>query len=243
MSTHTFYIPPEQISGNTAVLDGEELHHARVTLRLGPGDRVEVIDGEGGIYDCLIQNLEKKESLLKVLSHRVEPKPSFSLTLAMGIVKGERYEWALQKGTELGASAFIPLITERTEVKVRLPWKRLDRLQRIVVSACKQCGRARFPILHEPIRLEDLEPDAFDLSIAFWEGEWAQPLSKAKTTAPLKGRCLMVVGPVGGFSQDEAKMLKNRGCFLTSLGPRILRTETAVAAGAALLQYLFGDMK
>ena len=243
MSFHTFYIPPEGISGGTAVLSGDELHHARATLRLGPGDNVKIIDGVGGSFDALIKSVEKERALLEITDHSLQPQPAFSLTIAMGVVKGERYDWAIQKGTELGASAFIPLVTERTEGKVKLPWKRLDRLQRIAVSACKQCERAWFPVLHEPLQLADLDPGAFDLSVAFWEGPWTRPLTHLNSSFPSRGTCLMVVGPVGGLSQDEAILLKNRGCFLASLGPRILRTETAVAAGASLLQYMFGDMK
>lgn len=243
MSQPTFYIPPEAVSGDTAVLSGEEFHHARTTLRLGPGDQVNFIDGVGGLFEASFATVGKDQAVLDVLSRTVQPEPVLAITIAMGIVKGERYEWACQKGTELGASAFIPLITERTEVKVRLPWKRLERLQRIIVSSCKQCGQARFPILHEPIHLSDLATGAFDLSVAFWEGSWTRPLTELRRTVPTRGRCLMVVGPVGGFSPDEAKMLKNRGCFLATLGPRILRTETAVAAGASLMQFIFGDMK
>jgi 16S rRNA (uracil1498-N3)-methyltransferase len=242
MSSPIFYIPPEEISGDIAVLSGEELRHARTTLRLGPGDQVNIIDGVGGSFEARLRTVGKDQAALDILARTVQPEPVLVLTIAMGIVKGERYEWALQKATELGASAFIPLVTERTEVKVKLPWKRLDRLQRIVISACKQCGRARFPILHEPIHLEDLELGAFDLSVAFWEGSWTRPLTEVRKDVPPRGRCLMIVGPVGGFSSDEAKLLKNGGCFLASLGPRILRTETAVAAGATLLQYLYGDM-
>lgn len=243
MSLPTFYIPPEEISGETALLSGEELRHASTTLRLGPGDHVNFIDGVGTVFTGRFKTMEKDQAVLDIQSRTVQPESVFSLTIAMGIVKGERYEWACQKGTELGAAAFIPLITERTEVKVRHPWKRLERLQRIVVSSCKQCGQARFPILHEPINIMDLEPAAFDLSIAFWEGSWSRPLTQLKTSLSYHGRCLMVVGPVGGLSSDEAKLLKNRGCFLASLGPRILRTETAVTTGASLLQYRFGDMK
>ena len=243
MSFPTFYIPPEQISGDTAIMTGDELRHARTTLRLGLGDQVRLVDGVGGSLDARFRTVGKGQALLDILARFTEPEPTFALTIAMGIVKGERFDWAIQKATELGASAFIPLVTERTEGKVGRPWKRIDRLQRVVISACKQCGQARFPVLHEPLHLTDLDPYTFDLAITFWEGSWTRPLTEMKKTAPSPGSCLMVVGPIGGLSSDEAKMLKNRGFFLAGLGPRILRTETAIAAGAALLQYLFGDMK
>jgi len=242
MSSHTFYIPPERISGETAVLTGEELRHAGVTLRLGSGDSARIIDGAGGSYEARFESLGKKEARLKVHSRLTEPEPLFSLTLAMGIVPGERFEWAVQKGTELGASVIIPLVTERTELKAERPWKRLERLRRIMISACKQCGRARFPGLSEPLALADLDPGAYGFAVAFWEDEDAPLLADLVDDGLHPGTGLMVVGPVGGFSSGEADLLKTSGCVLAGLGPRVLRTETAVAAGVTLLQYLFGDM-
>jgi len=243
MPSHTFYIPPGKISGDTASLTGDELRHARVTLRLRPGDSARIIDGEGGNCDARFESLGKEEARLKVLSRRTESEPFFSLTLAMGIVPGERFEWAVQKATELGVSAIIPLITERTELKAGKPWKRLERLRRIMISACKQCGRARFPHLSEPLALEELDPGAYGFAVAFWEDEGTPPLAGLAGGGARPDTCLMVVGPVGGFSAREANLLKGNGCVLAGLGPRVLRTETAVTAGAAMLQYMFGDMR
>lgn len=243
MSLPTFYIPPEQISGDTAFLTGDELYHARTTLRLGSGDSARLIDGEGGSLEARFRTLTNDKAVLDIQTRTVEMEPAFTLAIAMGIVKGERYEWAVQKGTELGATTFIPLVTERTEVKVRKPWKRMERLQRIMVSACKQCGRARFPTLLEPVPLTDLDTAAYDLAVAFWEADQVPSLAEAVKGVTDPGSCLMIIGPVGGFSTDEAQMMKRKGCVLAALGPRILRTETAVTAGATLLQHMFGDMK
>ncbi|MBN2720674.1 MAG: 16S rRNA (uracil(1498)-N(3))-methyltransferase [Proteobacteria bacterium] len=242
MSSHTFYIPPADISLETALLKGDELKHARNTLRLGPGDEVQIIDGEGGRFEMAIEAVEKTAARLRILSKEAEPPPSFALTLAMGIVPGERYDWAVQKGTELGAAAIIPLVTERTEGTFRVPWKRLERLRRVAVSACKQCGRARFPRFSEPAGLVDLDPGNFDIAVAFWEEEKKSLSLSSRKDGVNPGTGLMVVGPVGGLSREEAERLRNRGCLLAGLGPRVLRTETAVAAGTALMQYLFGDM-
>jgi len=242
MSSHTFYISPENISSDTAHLTDDEFRHAGTTLRLGPGDRVWVIDGEGCRYEMVIQAMGKKAAQLKVLSKAEEPPPSFHLILAMGIVPGERFDWAVQKGTELGAMDIVPLVTERTEGVFRTPWKRLERLRRIAISACKQCQRARFPRFSEPMGLQELDPGSFDVAVAFWEDEETPPLVPARAGEKRPATGLMVVGPVGGFTSREAESLKSRGCILAGLGPRVLRTETAVAAGAALMQYLYGDM-
>ena len=239
MSERTFYVRPENLSGDRAALDGDELRHARLTLRLKAGDEVRLVNGMGSSARAVIRSISPALAALDVLSSDVEPPPALHLTMAMGIVQGERFEWAIQKGTELGASAFVPLLTERTEVKVRGHWKRLQRLERVVISACKQCGRARFPLISEPVPLSALDPSGHDLAVFFYEAPGVASLE------PVRGevlRCLMVVGPVGGFTEKEAGEMLDRGFVAAGMGPRILRTETAAAAGAAMLQYLYGDM-
>jgi 16S rRNA (uracil1498-N3)-methyltransferase len=240
MSLPNFYIPPELIKANVATLLGDELRHARSTLRLKPGDEARILDGEGNLYEARFKRVGKAEAVLDILSVSREPEPAFSLTVAMGVVQGERFDWALQKGTELGVTRFIPLLTERTNIKPGVQWKRLVRLKRIVVSACKQCGRARFPSITEPVAIEDLHVSDYDLTVLFWEEAVSLSLA-ADQSRP--GSCLMVVGPVGGLTAAEAQTLKGKGAIIAGLGPRVLRTETAVAAGVAILQHLWGDMR
>lgn len=242
MSFPTFYIPPDHISGDQAVMTGDELRHARLTLRLGIGDTVRIMDGKGGSWEALIQSMGKEEGTLRLTDKEVEPASPFRLVIAMGIVPGDRFEWALQKGTELGATNFIPLVTERTELKIRGNWKRLDRLKRVIVSTCKQCGRARFPTISDPIPLRELGTDHYDLCVVFWEGKAVKPLKQVAEEIEPPGSCLMVIGPVGGLTVGEVELLKEKGCIVTGMGSRILRTETAVTTGAALLQYLWGDL-
>ena len=242
MSSPTFYIPPEQIAGSQATLTGDELRHARLTLRLGSGDSVKIVDGKGASWNALIKSMDKEKSTLILSDKEVEFIPSFKLTIAMGIVPGDRFDWAIQKGTELGASAFLPLITERTEVNIKGGWKRLPRLHRIVVSACKQCGRSRFPTISEPVSLKELKTDPYDLSVVFWEEKTARHLKEVTEGIEPPGSVLMVIGPVGGLTVDEVELLKDKGFKVAGMGSRVLRTETAVTAGAALMQYLWGDM-
>ena len=241
MSQPTFYIPPDRIKPDTATLHGDELRHARSTLRLKPGDRIRVVDGAGSLYEAAIKTMGKDEATVDILSVEKEPVSPFSLTVAMGVVKGERFDWALQKGTELGVTAFIPLLSERIDIKPGESWKRLPRLQRVVQSACKQSGRARFPVITEPVAIGDLDPGEFDQTILFWEGK-SQSLSEIAPNLSKPSSCLMVIGPVGGLTPAEAKAIREKGAIVAGLGPRVLRTETAVTAGVALLQYLWGDV-
>jgi 16S rRNA (uracil1498-N3)-methyltransferase len=241
MSLPTFYIPPELIKADVATLLGDELRHARSTLRLKPGDGARILDGEGNLYEARFRRVGKAEAVLDILSVSREPEPAFSLTVAMGVVQGERFDQALQKGTELGVARFIPLLTERTDIKPGVQWKRLERLKRVVVSACKQCGRARFPTITEPVALESLDVAPYDLTVLFWEE--AASLSLAADQSPHPGSCLMVIGPVGGLTAAEAQTLKGKGAIIAGLGPRVLRTETSVTAGVTILQYLWGDLR
>jgi len=243
MSAGSFFIDPLNITGNTAVLSGDELRHARLALRLGKGDQARLYDGLGGIYQAVFQSVSRTEGILEITAREVEPEPSMELTIAMGIVRGERFEWAIEKGTELGASAFIPLITERVEdPTLRTPWNRMERLKRVVASACKQCERARFPLLKEPVPLSELDPRGYDAAVAFWESEEASNIAEAAEGIQRPGSCLMVTGPVGGFTDDETRLMAEKGFILAGMGTRVLRTETAVTAGAAIVQYLWGDM-
>jgi 16S rRNA (uracil1498-N3)-methyltransferase len=242
MSNKTFYIEPNNIQGKTAILTGEELHHARNVMRLEPGDEIELVDGLGNMHRATFLSISSEEGKLEISSTETENDPSFSLTMAMGIVKGERFEWALQKCTELGVAAFIPLITERTEVKPAKPWPRLKRLEKIIISACKQCERARFPVLESPIVLEDLKPSEYDLTIVLWESGSSPSLNETVSNIASPVSCLLVIGPVGGFTDGEIHYLVERGFIAAGFGPRILRTETAATAGAAVLGSLFGDL-
>ncbi len=242
MSNRTFYIEPDKVQGKTAILKGEELHHARNVMRLVPGDEIELVDGLGNMHRATFFSISSKKAELEINSTETENNPSFSLTMAMGIVKGERFEWALQKCTELGVAAFIPLITERTEVRPSKAWPRLKRLEKIIISACKQCERARFPVLESPVLLEDLTPDEYDLAIVLWESGASPSLNEAVGDIAEPGSCLLVIGPAGGFTNGEINHLVERGFITAGFGPRILRTETAATAGAAVLGSLFGDL-
>jgi len=242
MSLPTFYIPPSRITGKTALLTGDELRHARLTLRLGVGDAVRIVDGEGSSWDASFQTMGRTEGSLKLGTRETEPFPDFTLDIAMGIVQGDRFDWAIQKTTELGASGFIPLLTERTEVKVEGNWKKAGRLQRVIASACKQCGRARFPTIFPPVSIEEMDTDHHDLMVVFWEEGTAISLRETAEKIDPPGSCLMVIGPVGGLTGKEVDHLRKKGAIVAGLGPRILRTETAVTAGAALLQFMWGDM-
>ena len=184
----------------------------------------------------------KKDVRLRVLSRLpARPESPLRVTLVQALSRGERMDQTLQKSTELGVVAFQPLITERIEVRIR-PEKlkqRMEHWHKVIVSACEQCGRAIIPELNEPLGLDE------------WLGrtEKAQRLvlEPGSETALAKTRLgdtvELLIGPEGGFSERELAMMNQNEVQAVSLGPRILRTETAGPAAIAILQATVGDLR
>ncbi len=246
MSAGSFYVDPAAVKGDRAALAGEELRHARSVLRLAAGDEAVLLDGEGGRYRARFLSSGKGEGEMEILSRALEPPPPLVLALALALLKNDRFEWALQKACELGAAAIIPLLSGRGEVRPSRRGAagedgRMERWRRIVLASCKQCGRARFPSLSPPLPLSGLDLSSFSRTVVLWEGETSRTLGKALGEGPLSS-VLLVVGPEGGFSSGEMTALTGRGAVAARLGPRVLRAETAAVAGAALVQYLAGDL-
>ncbi len=237
-----FFVAPEAVEGERARLGGEELSHARRVLRLAEGDEVELLDGEGGRYRGRFLTSRKDDGELAILSRATEPEPAFALTLALSPLKGERFDWALEKATELGAAAFLPLLCERTEVRPPSGGGKTDRWSRVIAAACKQCGRARFPRLLPPLPLKELPAGKWEQVVVLWEKNGADALAGIASGGRSPRSCLLVVGPEGGFTEGEGKVLERLGAYRAGLGPRILRAETAAVAGTALLQHLWGDL-
>ena len=184
----------------------------------------------------------KKDVRLRVLSRLpARPESPLRVTLVQALSRGERMDQTLQKSTELGVVAFQPLITERVEVRIR-PEKlkqRMEHWHKVIVSACEQCGRAIIPELNEPLGLDE------------WLGrtEKAQRLvlepgsETALAKTRLGDRVELLIGPEGGFSDRELAMMRQNEVLAVSLGPRILRTETAGPAAIAVLQAIAGDLR
>jgi len=256
MPADAFFIDPRAVQGGSATLAGEELRHARGVLRLGAGDEVTLLDGEGGRYRARFIGRGKNDGAMEVVSRLEEPLPALSLTLALALLKNDRFERAVQKACELGVAELIPLVTGRTEVRARKGSAREERLRRIVVSSCKQCGRARFLRLAPPSVLEALDPGLYGRAVVLWEGSPApsagfgrggegEEATRSLGEALGPGHpssCLLVVGPEGGFSPSEIESLTARGAVPARLGSRVMRAETAAAASVAIVQYLAGDL-
>ncbi|MEO6808785.1 MAG: RsmE family RNA methyltransferase [Isosphaeraceae bacterium] len=226
-----FYCPEGPVNGQIK-LDGDEGRHLALARRLKPGQVVEVFDGRGTAYRASIVSTAKSGVTLNVVGDPLtEPAPSCRLTLASAVPKGDRFDWLVEKATELGVSRLVPLRAERSVVDPRAG--KLDRLRRVVVEASKQCGRSRLMDLAELTPWSDfLGQDASCVRLIAHPGgivpsSWPQ--------IPVGERAVLAIGPEGGFTNLEVNAAVAKGWTPISLGPTILRVETAALAGSALV--------
>ncbi len=246
---HRFFVAPGQLAHPTVVLTGDVAHQMRRVLRLAPGDRVELLDGEGVSCEAEVSVVTARDVRLAVISRAAAAgEPSVHITLYQAVLKGERFAWALQKGTEIGVAAFVPVITERSIIDdLQVVEAKRDRWQRIIQEAAEQCGRGRIPPLLPGQMLRHAlknsqAPDV--LRVIPWEGEQAVRLSAVLEACNLNGcaRIEVFVGPEGGFSEAEIDWARRHEVRSVSLGPRILRAETAGLVAAAAILYHAGDL-
>lgn len=233
---------PGAAEGRVSVA-GPRLHYVRDVLRLRAGDALEVFDGAGRAFDARLTALEADAATLTLGPAREAPRPR-AITIVQGLPKAEKLELVLQKGTELGATAFAPAACARSVVKLQGKEEaKLARWQRIVEEAARQCGRADVPqvLPPQPLLAAVAALPGPPAVLVLDEEERALPLSAA--VAPLGGRPLaLVIGPEGGLAREEVSALVARGATPVTLGRLVLRTETAALAALAVLRHLDGEL-
>lgn len=229
------------ITGELVQLEETAAHHLSKVLRMQAGRELVLFNGNGGEFDATIHEVSKKNVIALVAEHSSENRESpLQLELVIGISRGERFEWVLQKATELGVTKIIPLVTERTEVKMNgdRQGKMLDRWQHIIISACEQCQRNLLPEIAAPVHLNDYLPQVnSDLRFVLHHRD-----SKTLPTEQKPQSISLLIGPEGGLSKDEIALAQQHNFNALTLGPRVLRTETAPIAAISLVQYLWGDL-
>lgn len=235
------FLPPEDLTSKQIIIRGEQARHLSLVLRAKPGDSLAVFDGQGHRYICKISSVHKKE----VLAEKINKEPysaesTVSITLAQGIPKGNKMDFIVQKATELGVKKIIPLITEYSQVRKT---GRVERWRKIALSASQQSGRGKIPEIDEPVNFKGfIEGNVIGYGIIFSEGEKRQSLKKTLNNFQSTDMITLLVGPEGGFSEDEVSTAIQKGFISVSLGPRILRTETAPITALSIIQYELGDM-
>jgi 16S rRNA (uracil1498-N3)-methyltransferase len=215
-------------------------------LRLRVGDHVLLLDNSGREYEVKLTALSARAAQGVVLASR-EPagEPNVQLVLYQALIKGQRFDWVLEKGTELGVAAFVPILSSRSQVRPSsASLARLERWRRVIVEAAEQSGRCRLPEVSLPLPFEEACAAAVGLRILPWEGE--RDVSLGDLLAAQQQAVAVVslfIGPEGGFPLEEVQLARRQGVRTVSLGRRILRAETAAIVAAALVLHGLGDLK
>ena len=242
-----FFLPRQQISDQRGFITGQELEHLRKVLRLQSGDRITVFDDAGWEHEAVIRALSATQGEIEIIrSYQAQRESPLQLTLAVGLTKGEKIDFVVEKATELGVQTIIPFASTYAVPKLdeRKIAARAERWRKIALSAAKQSGRTRVPEVLPLITFSDLltreQPEAAKL--LFWENETEQSLRQAHDKLRDAKALLIAIGPEGGFSPIEAERAREHGFEPVHLGRRILRAETAAVAALSLVQFLWGDL-
>lgn len=225
------FYTPEPLGSGEYVLTGAEAHHIATVRRFAPGDRIVLFNGDGHEYPSEVISVNKRTVTLNILAPVVVDRElPFPLVVGSALPKGDRADFLIEKLTELGATRFVPLVTARAVVRPKETV--VEKFTRAVIEASKQCGRNRLMLVDAPQKWDafvartDLPAPRFVLHT----GESLSPLTTSR-----EGGCAVAIGPEGGFTPEEIALAAAHGWLAASLGPRVLRIETAVLAATTLL--------
>lgn len=240
-----FYAPKENFQDKAVLLSLEETRHLRDVLRLREGENAQVFDGDGREFLCEIEKIGKLETSLKILEEILPPAldSNLDLTLAVALLKGEKFDLVVQKAVELGVKTFIPVLSQRTDVKIKDSKKKLERWRRISLEAAKQSGRAGLMKIDSPVDFQELlnlsaSPRLSGETYILFAERGGEDFSKIKGTKKITA----VIGSEGGWEMSEIEAARKKGFQIVTLKGRILRAETAAVSIAAILQHRFGDL-
>ena len=235
-----FFISPDQVSGSRITVTDEDVRHIATVLRMKTGDELLLCDGQGTEYTVRIAEISRARIETEIVGRLNQESRYPRITLGQGLPKSDKMDWIVQKATELGVTAIAPLVTERTIVKIRDEQKRAVRWQKIAKEAAMQSNRPDIPQIERIRSFRDfifsLDPDPSTLFLFPWE-EGTEPFRNVLRQKSGVMNIVVLIGPEGGFSSSEAEAAKGRGFHLVSLGPNILRTETAAIAALSMIGY------
>jgi len=240
---HRFFISGENLCGGQVVLTGKQAHQIRNVLRMAPGDQIVVLDNAGYEYVVAITNVARQQVLGQVIDKRpVQAEPRTQIMLYQALLARDKFEWVLQKCTEVGVTRFVPMVTERSIVRrpQAITSARLARWKSIVIEAAEQSGRGLIPQLECPVKFADALAglSVFDQCLIASPQTTGSTLRELLQVArPAAASIALLIGPEGGFSDEEIAAACEKGAVAMSLGKRILRTETAAVVASALILY------
>ncbi len=243
---HRFIVREGLIEGADVLFSQEEAAHAFKVLRLREGEGVQLTDGEGRVFEAELTEVTRERVAARVLGEMDGREAPVSITLYQGYPKADKLELIVQKLTELGACRIVPVVMERSVAKPdqKDKAKRKERLQRIALEAAKQCGRGRIPEVEEAITWKQAlgRFEGHELMLMPWEDAEDTHLKDVHAGNAQAKDIAIVIGPEGGISVQEADEAKSAGAVCVTLGPRIMRTETAALASVTVAMTLWGDI-
>jgi len=227
--------------GSRLVLAEEAGHHVSRVLRLRSGQPLIMFDGRGGEYDAEISRIDKGSVEVQINQyHCVDNESPLNITLIQGISRGQKMDFILQKAVELGADRIVPVMTEHGNVRLdeHRQQKKIEHWRKVIIGACEQCCRNKIPELVAPLSFDEwLAIDCYATKLVLHP---EAGVSLSRLSKP-KGEVALLVGPEGGFSDNEIKKACDANYQITNIGPRVLRTETAALAAISACQALWGD--
>ena len=235
-----FYLDAPLRAGGVCTLSEDAAHHAIHVLRLREGDPITLFNGRGGEFAARIASIQRLRIAIDLLQHRaIERESPLRVTLVQGVSAGEKMDSTVRKAVELGVAEIQPVLAARSVARPRgeRAENRRAHWQKVVIAACEQCGRNRIPEVHALIPVLDYRPHAEGRKVLL------SPASKLKFSEAVKNQTafILAAGPEAGFTAEEEAALAGAGFVPASLGPRVLRTETAAVAALAALSALRGD--
>ncbi|HWQ59220.1 MAG TPA: RsmE family RNA methyltransferase [Clostridia bacterium] len=235
-----FFVERKDISGGRAAVSGEDAKHMSLVLRLARGDEVILCDGAGTDYLARVEDMEKERVRLSIISSSAsETEPETKVTIFQGLPKAGKLEEIIQKCVELGAAEIVPVSAARSVVKLTAHEfeNKLPRYRRVAYEAAKQSRRGLVPTVGGLVRMDEIDPAAFDAFLLPYEEERGTTLKEALRRLGKPRKVGVAIGPEGGFEPEEVARLCGKGARCVTLGKRILRTETAGPAVLAMLLY------
>ena len=242
-----FFVEKENILSDKIVIGGEDAKHISLSLRARVGEKVTACDGDGTDYECEISDITKNEVVLSVMEQKMsETEMSVSVTLYQSLVKSDKFDFIVQKCTELGVSRIVPVVTERCisrpdEASLS---KKVARWNKIAKEAAMQSGRGRIPVVEDAVEFDEAvkQISMSDFGFLCYEAQPHEPLDKLYDKCPNVKNVAFLVGPEGGISEKEVCKARENGLHIASLGPRILRAETAPLCVMSAVMLLTGNM-
>lgn len=242
-----FFIDNDNLFEKNIKIVGDDVKHISKVLRNKIGDILELSDGKGNNYLCRISSINNSEILTDIIDHRVESDSIINVTLFQALPKLTKMDTIIQKCTEIGITNITPFESIRTIVEIKdekSKQNKLSRWQKIAFEASKQCKRAVIPKIDAIINWKQLleATSEYDLAVIAYENETESLKQVLKKNMEARNVCI-IIGPEGGFSDDEVKEILSKGVSSVSLGKRILRTETAGMTLLSIIMYELGEME